>query len=1063
MQIFLSNGEEQTGPFSAEEFERMLKAGAVAETALYWYDGCPDWLPVAQHPSVSQRHALSVSPPPLPQQPLPTIGVRPARPLKFCRACGHSVARSAKVCPSCGGRLAMGCLPRLAIGLSALAITLLVLGVLVGVVLQAVAPQGQPKGALGSSTVEATPKPAPNTTMPLPEAERALIAAVESYVSRYAAATNELQKSALRTQRRASLASAVKDMRVSDWVGTLKKLTTDSDGKASISIQLEGSAISVHTDIGSPFDRGSDTLVDHGSSLYNKLASLSVGDRVVFTGSFLPGEKDHLKETSFTESGSMTEPEFAMRFSGVECLPAVSMAMPVVAPTLVARAQASPSVTPLPVATTTPSPVLPPDEAAFIDAIQSYVSRYSAASNELQKSAARADRARRLARLMTTMQVVRWVGTLREMKTISDGTATIAIHLPESAITVSTVWSNPFDPASKTLIDPSLSLYKRLSSMSKGSEVTFSGNFLPDDQDYIKETSFTEAGSMTEPEFAIRFADVTALASTDTVTPGVPPSLSIVQTGPPASSLAADLTPPPLSVTTPGVAARPSEGSSTGAPTNVPSSEQLLIGKWQGARHLTEYRADHTRVMDGVNLNPPRTWHLDGDQLSEGQGKNVYKVVSLDRHQLVLEGDNGTWYSHQRIQAPAVNEAGTKPLDPVSSAWMTVFNFYDWYLGCDGQGLSPWKNGSLAQRPDVTRTFAARSQGASEPEREADPILAGQHVPIRGFVIDAKVEGLVATVLVRLAVRDTLHEVNVRLVRSTNNAPWQIDDVQPATKVTPMPLPTNRQVAGANTPTYLQVNTPVRTPTTGPLVRLKVFEDEGRTCRLLLPEDGWVPVEHPPRGTRLAMEGPGGIWLSVRPLDGAVGERSLAVLFARAVKKRFPFDDIAIQPTKASDHTTSGKRTVWSFSAQTRDHFAAMLQNMPDGPMKQGMLAGAGDAANKKSTFFAWTAVSEGAVTWVVEIEDAVSPGSPAELKSKIDQSRNPYIRMLINSFHKSRIDPVADYLFMRGMAVGDLVRMSKESIFDADGLTPIIGQNKQAADAEIAEQWSRIMEVQSW
>lgn len=51
-------------------------------------------------------------------------------------------------------------------------------------------------------------------------------------------------------------------------------------------------------------------------------------------------------------------------------------------------------------------------------------------------------------------------------------------------------------------------MYSALSELSERTSVTFSGDFIPDAKDHIKEASLTEEGSMTEPEFLIRLRTI---------------------------------------------------------------------------------------------------------------------------------------------------------------------------------------------------------------------------------------------------------------------------------------------------------------------------------------------------------------------------------------------------------------------------------------------------------------------------------------------------------------------------------------------------------------------------
>ena len=79
--------------------------------------------------------------------------------------------------------------------------------------------------------------------------------------------------------------------------------------------------------------------------------------------------------------------------------------------------------------------------------------------------------------------------------------------------------------------------------------------------------------------------------------------------------------------------------------------QNLLIGKWQGTRHLTEYLPNHTRLMDDVALNPPRTWRLVDNKLSETDpesGTIVYTIISLSKNKLVVESPEGNQFTLKR-------------------------------------------------------------------------------------------------------------------------------------------------------------------------------------------------------------------------------------------------------------------------------------------------------------------------------------------------------------------------------------------------------------------------------
>jgi len=152
--------------------------------------------------------------------------------------------------------------------------------------------------------------------------------------------------------------------------------------------------------------------------------------------------------------------------------------------------------------------VVLPNQAAFIQTVESYYQPYKDAPNELKGSALRTERKEALAKLMSNRTVTNWSGTLESLDTNSEGKAAISIKLDSSSVTVAT-WSNGLsDFGFDTLIANSSDLYNKISDMSEGDHVTFSGEFLESDKDYLSESSLTENGAMTTPTFIMKFSDV---------------------------------------------------------------------------------------------------------------------------------------------------------------------------------------------------------------------------------------------------------------------------------------------------------------------------------------------------------------------------------------------------------------------------------------------------------------------------------------------------------------------------------------------------------------------------
>ena len=151
-----------------------------------------------------------------------------------------------------------------------------------------------------------------------PEQQEDFIETVESFYEPYQEAENELQASGQRPKRSEALAALLPNRSVQGWTGTLESLDTDSDGDAYITIRPDGTeSITIATWHNSLADVGTDSLIPSGSALYTELAEMSAGDPVVFSGTFVAGDQDHIAEANVTEAESMTEPRFVMVFSDV--------------------------------------------------------------------------------------------------------------------------------------------------------------------------------------------------------------------------------------------------------------------------------------------------------------------------------------------------------------------------------------------------------------------------------------------------------------------------------------------------------------------------------------------------------------------------------------------------------------------------------------------------------------------------------------------------------------------------------------------------------------------------
>lgn len=142
--------------------------------------------------------------------------------------------------------------------------------------------------------------------------QRGFMQIVLEYAQKYPKAENELQKSALVTERSNRFKTLKGDPRqIKDWMGVLETMGTNGDGKAYVTIRLSPKVLSVSTYNNSFSDVDDHSLIPQSSKIYSKLAAMRVGNVVKFSGRLK-------RTTNITEAGKMTEPDFLFIFSDIE-------------------------------------------------------------------------------------------------------------------------------------------------------------------------------------------------------------------------------------------------------------------------------------------------------------------------------------------------------------------------------------------------------------------------------------------------------------------------------------------------------------------------------------------------------------------------------------------------------------------------------------------------------------------------------------------------------------------------------------------------------------------------
>jgi hypothetical protein len=156
----------------------------------------------------------------------------------------------------------------------------------------------------------------------LPADQLAVRDAITSARQQFTEAKNDLVRGGMRPKRGKSLCDLLPERVARDWVGTIYDLTTNGDGWGVFSVEMEGD-IWISTWNNSMSDESYRTLIDPDSALFTALSGLSIGQTVIFSGTFFEDtlSTDCFREKSLTIVGAMSEPEFVFAFSDVRPAP----------------------------------------------------------------------------------------------------------------------------------------------------------------------------------------------------------------------------------------------------------------------------------------------------------------------------------------------------------------------------------------------------------------------------------------------------------------------------------------------------------------------------------------------------------------------------------------------------------------------------------------------------------------------------------------------------------------------------------------------------------------------
>lgn len=156
-------------------------------------------------------------------------------------------------------------------------------------------------------------------SVPTPPQQEKFNQIIQKYAEAFATAENEMAAGAQRSRRAKEICGILKKHSIKDWTGFITELSSNGDGLGVLTIET-GKGTTVGTWNNSLSDFRDGTLLDPDGRAFQQAMTLTEGQAVKFSGTFVKSKVDCVGEKSITLSGSMTKPEFLIKFTNIEQL-----------------------------------------------------------------------------------------------------------------------------------------------------------------------------------------------------------------------------------------------------------------------------------------------------------------------------------------------------------------------------------------------------------------------------------------------------------------------------------------------------------------------------------------------------------------------------------------------------------------------------------------------------------------------------------------------------------------------------------------------------------------------
>ena len=174
-----------------------------------------------------------------------------------------------------------------------------------------------PQNNIQSAASNSASPPKPNIQMHAVQEQ--FIAIVLKSIVDAKGAQNDMQKGGILSSRNNEICKILPSLNVKNWIGTVKKVDSNSDGKGVLYVSI-AKDVSVQTWNNALSDIFDKTLLEPNSAIFNKASNLKTGQKVQFDGNFFSDEEKCVQESSITLDGKLDEPEFVFKFHDINPL-----------------------------------------------------------------------------------------------------------------------------------------------------------------------------------------------------------------------------------------------------------------------------------------------------------------------------------------------------------------------------------------------------------------------------------------------------------------------------------------------------------------------------------------------------------------------------------------------------------------------------------------------------------------------------------------------------------------------------------------------------------------------